>query len=377
MVDNKKIRVLHFGGGGGIGGQEKAMYQLFKSFINDKEFDFGAAMGKSDTLFYSQKLKELHIPVIELGFKGGTSFKINKKILVELKKFNIHHFHDPTPNLILLSLLSGSGIKRAFTRRGGFHNYRNKGLKIRLKYFINRILVKNFFHGYSGNTKLAVEFVKQYYGIRDKEIYVLYNGIDFSHLMPNMNKENVIHLLSLSNEEFKIGTACHLIDLKRVDLIIRAFAVADINKKKLLIFGKGNEEAYLKKLVKDLQLERDVIFCGEVTHIADYLQILDCFILASGREESFGNAVVEAMYFKIPSIIMNDSDGLKEHISDNQTGFIAKDEFDISNKFEFVFNHRALCEEIAEKASLYVYKKYSIQNMKHAYKNFYFDILHR
>ena len=104
--------------------------------------------------------------------------------------------------------------------------------------------------------------------------------------------------------------------------------------------------------------------------------VIDCFVLASGPEESFGNAVVEAMFLKIPSIVMSDSPGLKEHIIDNKTGFIASDIQDLSCKMEYVYSHRKECNDIAKYASNHVRKKYSIQNMKKAYLELYKDIIH-
>ena len=369
-----KIRILHFLGRGNIGRQEKATYELLKSFINDSDIEFGVAIGQHNT-FYEKKIRDLKVPIVELNLNSGFSFKFNKTLLNELKEYNIHHFHDPTPNVILLSLLSGSKIRRAFTRRGGFHDYKKNGIKVRLKYFINKLLIRNLFHGYSGNTIHATEFVRHFYNIRSKNIHVLYNGILFERLVPTVRPSDILDNLNLTNTEFKIGTACHLIDCKRVDLIIRSFCNSNINKKKLVIIGKGEDEYKLRKLAADLKIDKQVIFAGEVSNIADYLQILDCFILASGKEESFGNAVVEAMYLKRPSIIMNDSNGLKEHIIDNQTGFIAKDEKDIVNKIEYVFNNPEVSKKIAETASLYVSNKYSISNMKNSYKKYYLDIL--
>jgi len=374
LASVEKIKILHFFGRGKIGGQEKALYQLLKASVNDKDIELGVAIWKQEGL-YSKKIKALNIPIVDLHLKSGFSFKIDKKLSYKLKKYHIHHFHDPSPNIIFLSLISGSKIKRVFTRRGGLHDYHNKGLKIILKYFINKILIRNFIHGYSGNTRLAADFVKQFYGIKNKSIYILYNGMFYESLKPVTPQKNILQNLNLSESEFKIGTACHLLRWKRVDLIIRSFSHCDIKKKKLVIFGKGYEEYKLKKVVKDLKLNEQVIFVGEVPSMADYFQILDCFILASGREESFGNALVEAMYSKIPSIIMSDSVGLKEHIIDNQTGFVAKDELDLANKIEYIYNNPEISKIIARDASSYVFDKYSISNMVKAYKKFYFDVL--
>jgi glycosyltransferase involved in cell wall biosynthesis len=369
-----KKRVLHFITKGEIGGQEKAIYYLLKGFEGNKDFEVGVAFARKIGTF-AKEIEQLNVPLIELNLKSGLDFKFNRKLLGELKQFQIHHLHDPSPNIALLSILCGSQIKRAFTRRGGFHNYSRKGIKTWLKYKINKFLIKNYFNGFSGNTTLAAEFVRNFYQICDKPVYVLYNGIFFDDLEPTIPKNQILNELNISNKDFKIGTACHLLPIKRINLVIRAFALCKIGEKKLVIFGKGPEEKNLKKLAKESNLEQSIIFAGEVFESHNYIRALDCFILASGIEESFGNALVEAMYLKIPSIIMSDSKALKEHVIDNQTGFVAEDKVGLAKKIEFIFGNRAEAQKIAENGSAYVSKKYTVQNMLSRYIEFYKDIL--
>jgi len=271
--------------------------------------------------------------------------------------------------------MAGFGIKRVLTRRGGYYNYNKKGIKSWLKYFINRTLINIFFQGFSGNTELASDFVRYFYRIREKKIFTLYNGIFFDDLRPSFLKTHAQEKLNLSKTQFNIGTACHLVPWKRVDLIIRSFKKCAINGKKLIIFGKGKEEKKLRELAESLNLMEQITFVGEVKNLPDYLQVLDCFVLASGVEESFGNALIEAMYLKIPSIIMADSLALREHIEENVTGFVAKNELDLTNKIEFIFLNPGFSKSIAENASLYVSNKYSVGNMIKAYKEFYSSIL--
>jgi len=371
----KKYNVLHFLNSGYIGGQEKSIYQLVKAFENDEEFNFGLAVSFNKGLYVS-KVKELKIPVIYLGLNSGYSLKLDKAIINKLKGYHIHHFHNPMINTIILSLFSGFKIKRVLTRRGGVHNYWHEyGMKVGVKHFIAKILIKNFFDGFSGNTHHSAEFLSHSLGLKNNKTYCLYNGFDFSQFEPNSKKKDILNELDIAEWEFKIGTACHLIDLKRVDLIIRAFSLCNIDKKKLIIFGKGNRLENLQQLVGSLGLYNKVIFAGEVKNMPDYMQILNCFILASGREESFGNSVVEAMYLKIPSIIMHDGMGLREHIVHNRTGFVAKDEVDLADKIEYIFRNQEKANKIAEDASDYVFKKYSLNNMIDTYKRFYRYIL--
>ena len=72
---------------------------------------------------------------------------------------------------------------------------------------------------------------------------------------------------------------------------------------------------------------------------------------------------------------MNDSDGLQEHIIDNETGYVALDEIDLARKIEHIFNNYRTAKMIAQNGSRYVSDKYSIENMKNAYKRFYREIL--
>ena len=376
MNSKKKINVLHFLGQGNIGGQERSIYQVLKGFKNDDDFDVGIAIGRN-TGIYVERIMKLDIPTIFLQLKNGFSLNFDRTILNQLKDYDVHHLHDPSPNFILYSLLAGSKVKRAFTRRGGIQKYPLLSVKKSLKFHIKKLLINHFFDGYSGNTINATESVKQQYGITNRRIFALYNGIDFSLLEPSVNREHVLKSNHLCVSNFIIGTACHLVDWKRVDLLIRAFARCRIDNKTLLILGKGHQHRRLKRLAQSLNLNNQVIFAGEVLNIANYLQILNCFVLASTNAESFGNAVVEAMYSKIPSVIISDSNGLKEHISHRTTGFIARDESDLAKQIEYIYQNSAEAKQVAENASTYVVNKYSIDNMLRSYKDFYWHILGR
>jgi glycosyltransferase involved in cell wall biosynthesis len=373
MSVNKKIRVLHFLSHGNIGGQERAQYQLLRAFAADDEFTLSVAIGKSEGL-YVDLIKGLNIPIIDLHIYSGYDLRFDRNHLHSLRQFHIHHLHDPSPNHMLLSILSGGKIKRIFTRRGGIINYNRYGFKRRVKFLASKFLLKYFFDGFSGNTQIAAEFVRSFYNIKHK-VCVLYNGIDFSLLQPKSDYHSLLEKMKIDKNDFKVGTACQLVGLKRVDLLIRAFSLCDIYNKKLIIFGKGPEKDNLHKLVLSLGLERNVLFAGEVPNMADFFQVLDCFVLASGQEESFGNAVVEAMFQKVPSIIMSDSGGLREHITDSISGFIASDLHDLAQKMEFVHFNPEASRKVAENASKYVFNKYSIENMKLAYKQFYREVM--
>ncbi len=92
---------------------------------------------------------------------------------------------------------------------------------------------------------------------------------------------------------------------KHVELIIEM--IAEINKSEeayLIILGDGPERLRLEKMTYNLKLREKVHFAGFVENPVDYLEKCTALMLAS-EKESFGNAVVEALYAGIPVITTN------------------------------------------------------------------------
>lgn len=92
---------------------------------------------------------------------------------------------------------------------------------------------------------------------------------------------------------------------KHVELVIEM--IAEINKSEeayLIVLGDGPERLTLEKMSQNLNLREKVYFAGFVENPVDYLEKCTALILTS-EKESFGNAVVEALYAGIPVITTN------------------------------------------------------------------------
>jgi len=69
------------------------------------------------------------------------------------------------------------------------------------------------------------------------------------------------------NRQFvKFGIASNLIPRKRIDVAIKAMAISKAKNSSLFIAGTGPEEAKLRKLVKEMELEDRVKFLGRLDH---------------------------------------------------------------------------------------------------------------
>ena len=96
---------------------------------------------------------------------------------------------------------------------------------------------------------------------------------------------------------------------KRLDIALQAFALASKKselKMKFIVCGSGEETevAQIKQLVRDLQIENDVEFCGWVDSYEKERTFLqsDCFILTS-EDENFAIAAAEALAYGVPCIL--------------------------------------------------------------------------
>lgn len=112
---------------------------------------------------------------------------------------------------------------------------------------------------------------------------------------------------------------------KGFDYLIKAMSVIDGY---LLIGGTGPLEKKIRKLIKDMKLEKKVVLLGhiETTKIANYYKACDIFCLPSvERSEAFGIVQVEAMSFAKPVVSTNIyGSGVSFVNQNNLTGLVVK-----------------------------------------------------
>jgi glycosyltransferase involved in cell wall biosynthesis len=123
-----------------------------------------------------------------------------------------------------------------------------------------------------------------------------------------------------------VGTVKSLEECYGIDLLLRAFARARAivaNKRmELLIVGGGSLEGPLRKLCRDLGIDKDTLFAGRIPYdqVPEWYERIDIFVALS-RMESFGVSVLEASACGLP-VVTSDAGGLPEVVRDGVTGFV-------------------------------------------------------
>jgi len=106
---------------------------------------------------------------------------------------------------------------------------------------------------------------------------------------------------------------------KRPDILIRAFAHANLPDCELVLAGDGPQRAAMEALAAQLAPGR-VTFPGNVADIAGLLASAQVFVLASDHE-GFPLSVLEAMRAGLP-VIASDLPGIREQIEDPRHGLL-------------------------------------------------------
>lgn len=152
-------------------------------------------------------------------------------------------------------------------------------------------------------------------GIPADRIEVIYNGVDVESLTPDSNARSTTPLFSYLGR---------LKRYKRVDLVIKAFALLDAREARLEIAGKGDDRDRLESLVGRLNIEDRVRFRGYITEQEkrELLRRSWATVLASPKE-GWGISNLESAACGTP-VIAADSPGIRESVVDGETGFLVQ-----------------------------------------------------
>lgn len=187
------------------------------------------------------------------------------------------------------------------------------------------------------------EYIQKHYQTSENKITVISRGIDLELFNPKNIDETFIENFKKEfdlKDKFVVSSVGRVTQLKDYETFIKAILLA---KKEIpnivgLIIGgvRSDKENYLnslKSLIKELNLEENIIFTGSQSKIEQIYALSDVVISSSKKPESFGRAVAESICMNKPVIATNHG-GVKDIIIENVNGFF----FEVGNDKELADN---------------------------------------
>ncbi len=183
-------------------------------------------------------------------------------------------------------------------------------------------------------------------GVPASKVSVIYNGLEYPKSTVRPHKRLVI------------GSAGRLHPVKGFDLLIQAFALLENKRLRLKIAGSGDELDNLKSLARNCNVADRVEFVGYQNDIFKFLKDIDVYVQSS-HSEGCAFSVAEAMSQGIP-VVVAPADGLKEMVSDEQTGFVASSfsPESLAQAMGKAINDFAFSKDIGDNAKQYVAKNF-------------------
>ncbi len=165
------------------------------------------------------------------------------------------------------------------------------------------------------------------------------------------------------DKKILVGTIAELHPNKGLFYAINAFEkVAQHHPSAILfIIGSGELEGQLRNLIKEKNLEKNVILAGYLEHAAEYLKAFNIFLLSSIKE-GLPYTLIEAGYAGLP-VVATTVGGIPEVIEDMKTGILIqpKKSAEISHALEFLIEHKTVQREYAKNLNEKVKARHNLE----------------
>ncbi len=303
-----------------IGGAGKCLINFCKNFDKTK-FEIAIILPKESKLI--KELANTGVKIIEIdGLKDKSwDFKSLFKLIKILREESpdIVHTHSSVTARIAAKFVKDCKI--VFTRHSVFpvSNFSKSMLGKAISKFINEF--------FSDRIIAVADAAKENLtdtGVAPEKIDVILNGVDKVEETTAEQKQKLRKKLGIKDDEHVIGILARLEKVKGHEFFIDA-AKLIINEKKIkakfLILGTGLEEENLKKKVKELGLEKNIIFTGFIENVKDYLNIFDVQVNCSYGTEATSLALLEGMSLGIPAVV-TDYGGNSGVIKNGENGYL-------------------------------------------------------
>lgn len=330
------------------------------------------------TGFWFDELIEKHNLVVHeidfgrnpLKLKNLKSYK-NLKALQSERKFDLIYCQQPVGGMMGRLLGNKFKIPVIYTAHG-FHFY--KGCPL-----VNKLVYKNVEKWLSKFTDILITINEEDYQnalkMKAKRVFKI-SGIGMSfnkYQETNETKSEIKESLKIGEDEFIIVTVAEFIKRKNYETMLKTIHELKSRnlKVRFIICGRGEQEQQIKRQIKELHIEDQVLLLGFRKDINRILTIADVFMLAS-FQEGLTLSVIEAMSFGVPCVV-SDVRGNRDLILDGKGGFVvgAKDYNGFADKIELMINDDSLRlsagEFNKEQSSRYAIKNV-VQELNEIYK---------
>lgn len=311
--------------------------------------------------------KKITIPIQRTPFSIKNIFSIFElRRIIKKNNYEIIHCHTPMGSVV--TRLAAKNIKKVSSpfvvyTAHGFHFFKGASK-------VNWLIYYNIEKVLSKYTDLILTINNEDYKLAKEKFYCNIEyvpgvGIDLSKFIPKTESLYVSNRkkIGISNSSFVITYVAELSNRKNQEVLISAMSrlCEKYDNLKLYLIGDGPNVEEYKNLVKQLNLEDDVIFSGYQSDVTKYLYASD-MLVSSSKQEGLPVNILEGMSIGLPIVVSN-CRGNIDLIKNGYNGLIVEnDSMSFEQAIEKIFLDKNLRDKLGEKNLLEI-KKYSLQDV--------------
>jgi len=369
----KRLKILHVILSLNVGGAER----MVSDFIsNDHSGDCQHVVCCLDSIgVFGERLIEQGIKVVHIARRPGKDWRLIFKLarFIYKEKIDVVHTHGETPwfyGALATKLVVTTPVKCITTIHGYGGGDRVEVTDFRLWKFLSLITSKIIVVA----DNLRTEMLEN--GFSPDKVITILNGIDLGEAD---DEKQVRSDWGLSDNDFVVGIVARLSPIKNHQLLFKAIQklVVQQSTVKLLVVGDGPERANLEALSQELNLQNQIVFCGEQPQAQEFYPLFDAFVLPS-LSEGISMTLLEAQAAKVP-VVASAVGGNCEIITNDETGLLFPSG-EVEGLFKCLnelYHSTNLRTKLATKGFKRVSDTFNIQGMIQKYLHIYHTIVDR
>jgi len=302
----KAIRVLHVFGSLDVGGAENRTMDVYRRIDRSKiQFDFVVHIQEEG--HYDEEVKRLGSLVFSFPkykvYKSKEYKKYWNTFLVKHPEYEIIHIHTTS---IAKSILSVAANKVPILITHSRNSMQTGFLKNMYIKFSKKSIQSKSTHMLAVSEKAA----RYIYGdklVNQQNVQIVKNGINASEFKYSESKREEMRRNFNIGEEVVIGHIGRFVEQKNHDFLLKIFVQYKKIQPaaKLMLIGIGPLQEIIKSKVKELDLEKDVLFLGLRKDVKDILQAIDLLLFPS-LFEGLPGVVLEAQAAGLPALVSSE-----------------------------------------------------------------------
>lgn len=203
-------------------------------------------------------------------------------------------------------LRAGNGVHQAYLKTRMLQESTLKGLRHRINP-LHRLLIHlekvAFEHPdlrtLFTNSHMVKQEVLNFYKVDPQKIQVIHNGVEWQEMEKdfqewNLHRKELLDAHHLNSHRFQFLFVGHNYQRKGLAPLLKGLALLKQKEWDLSVVGHERHVSYFQKLAKDLNIQDNIHFFGQLSRIRPFYQMADALVIPSFYDP-FANVTLEAL----------------------------------------------------------------------------------